>query len=72
MRLNVKVIPRSSKNEIAEMPDGTLKIKITAPPVEGAANERIIELLADKFNVAKSCISILKGQKGKNKVVEIL
>jgi len=72
MRLIIKVVPRSSKNEVIEMPDGSLKIKITAPPVDGAANEKIIELLSDRYDAAKSHIHILKGQKGKNKIVEII
>ena len=71
MRLNVRVLPRSSKNEAAAMPDGTLKVKLTAPPVEGAANAALIKLLSEHFKVAKSAIKIIKGAKGKNKTIEI-
>ncbi len=73
MLLQIRVLPRSSKNEvIGTMPDGTLKVKLTAPPVDGAANQALIELLSDYFDVAKKLISIKRGTKGKNKVIEIL
>lgn len=53
------------------MSDGTLKIKLTTPPVDGKANEEMIKLLAKHFKVSKSSIEILKGKTSKNKVVEI-
>lgn len=72
MKLAVRVIPRSSKNEIVgTMADGSLKVKLTAAPVDGAANEALIELLSEKFDLPKHCITILRGLKSKNKVVEI-
>lgn len=70
--ITVKVIPRSSKNEVVgEMDDGILKVKLTAPPVDGEANKALIKLLADYFGVSKSSVRILKGERGKVKVVEI-
>jgi len=72
MKLKIKVTPRSSKNEVVgQMADGTLKIRLTAPPVDGKANEALIKLLSAHFKIAKSKISIIKGQKSKNKTVEI-
>jgi len=72
MKLKIKVIPRSSQSKIiSEMSDGTLKIKLTTPPVDGKANEEMIKLLAKHFKVSKSSIEILKGKTSKNKVVEI-
>jgi len=72
MKLTIKVIPRSSENKIAEtMSDGTLKVKLTAAPVDGAANKSLINILAKHFGVAKSKIKILKGETSKMKVVEI-
>jgi uncharacterized protein (TIGR00251 family) len=71
MLLHVRVAPRSSKNEIVKMPDGTLKIKLHAPPVEGAANEELIKLLSEEYNTPKSSIKIIKGAKGKNKIVSL-
>ncbi len=71
--ITVRVIPRSSKNEIAEIQaDGTIKIRLTAPPVEGQANKALIEFLADILDVAKSKIEIIAGLSGRDKLVTIL
>ncbi|EKD67381.1 MAG: hypothetical protein ACD_48C00442G0003 [uncultured bacterium] len=70
--LTIKVLPRSSRNEIVgTLPDGTLKIKLTAPPVDGEANKKLIELLSKEFGVAKSKVKIVKGETSRMKVVEI-
>jgi len=53
------------------MPDGTLKVKLTAPPVDGEANKKLIELLSKEFGVAKSKVKIVKGEASRRKVVEI-
>ena len=71
MILKINVLPRSSKNEIVEMPDKSLRIKLTAAPVEGEANEALIKLLSKHLDVAKSRIRIKNGQKGRNKIVEV-
>ena len=71
--LPVKVVPRASKNEIVGVgEDGTLRIRVTAPPVEGAANEAVIELLADVLGIAKSNIDIVAGLAGTTKLVSII
>ncbi|MDP2167710.1 MAG: DUF167 domain-containing protein [Thermodesulfovibrionales bacterium] len=75
--ISVRVEPRSSKRGIAGISSGSpgegrqLKVKLTAPPVGGAANEQLIEVLSEAFGVKKSAIRILKGLSSKNKVVEI-
>ena len=72
MKINIRVLPRSSRNEVVgEMADGTLKVKLTAPPVDGEANKQLIELLGKHFDIAKSHIEISKGQTSKNKIVII-
>lgn len=72
MRIKIRVIPRSSKNEVVEtMSDGIMKVKLTAPPIDGKANESLIEVLSDHFGIAKSLIRIVKGEKGRMKEVEI-
>ncbi len=72
MLISVRVAPRSSKNEImSKLPDGTLKVKLAAPPVDGRANEALIKLLSKEFRVAKSRIRIVRGMRGRNKLVEI-
>ncbi len=70
--LSVKVTPRARKNEIVGvMADGTLKIRVTAPPVGGKANDAVIELLADVLKVPKSKIEIVAGETSTQKLVSI-
>jgi hypothetical protein len=72
MIIRVKIIPRSSKNQITEMPDKSLKIKTTAAPVDGEANEALIKLLSKHLDIVKSKIKIKNGLTSRNKIVEIL
>ena len=65
----VRVLPRSSKNLIAGVSEGMLKIKLTAPPVEGAGNEMLIKFLSEKLNIPKSKISIVRGQSSRSKTI---
>jgi hypothetical protein len=67
----IRVQPRSSRNQILGMQGGALKLKVTAPPVEGAANQACIELLAKEVGVPKSCLEITFGQAGRSKTVLI-
>jgi uncharacterized protein (TIGR00251 family) len=68
IHIRVKVIPGANKNEIAEvMEDGRLRVRLTAPPVEGRANQALIKLLAKKFGLPKSSISIVSGERNRNK-----
>ena len=62
---------RTSKREIVGEPDDALKMRITAPPVEGAANEELIKILSKRFGVAKSRVEIVGGQTSKQKQVRI-
>lgn len=71
MRLAIKVLPRSSRNSVEEIEPGVFKIKMTSAPVDGEANKKLIELLADHFAIAKSKIKLVRGLTSKNKVVEI-
>ena len=70
MRIHVRVIPRSSKNLI-EWEEGGLKVHVTAPPVDGAANAALIALLAQCLAVHKRDIQIVRGTSSRNKIVEI-
>ncbi len=73
MKIKVRVLPRSSKNEVAgEMADGTLKIKITTAPVEGKANEALIDLLSEHFKIKRNKIKIVSGITSKNKTIEVV
>ncbi len=67
--LLVKLQPRASKNEIGEPHGNELKIKVTAPPVEAAANEALIRLLAEKLDCARNRIELAGGYKSRHKAV---
>ena len=71
MRLAVRVIPRSSRNSI-EWEQETLKVRLTAPPVDGAANQALIALLAERLGLPKRSISIVSGLTSRQKIVEIV
>ena len=62
----IRVLPRSSRCELAGLHGDALKIRITAPPVEGRANEECIRFLSSLLNVKKSDVAIAAGQKSKN------
>lgn len=69
--LNVKVQPKASKDEIAGELGDALKVRITAPPVDGKANKHLIAYLAKLFGVAKSNIELLSGDTGRDKRLRI-
>lgn len=71
MKKQVKVKPNSKQQNIEELADGSLKVNLKSPPVDGKANKELIELLAKKFAVSKSQISIKSGLSSRNKLVEI-
>jgi uncharacterized protein (TIGR00251 family) len=67
----VCVVPRASRSEIVGEHYGALKIRLTSPPVDGAANAELIKLLAKQFGVSKSDIAITSGQTSKTKQVAV-
>jgi hypothetical protein len=67
--LSIKVIPRASKNEIGETLGDELKIKITAPPVDSAANRALIEFLAETLKCPKSAVILLRGETSRHKTL---
>lgn len=71
MKISVKVLPKSSKNEIVGWEGEILKVRLTAAPEKGKANESLIALLAKEYGVSKSSITILKGTTSQKKLVEI-
>ncbi|HLI05855.1 MAG TPA: DUF167 domain-containing protein [Ktedonobacteraceae bacterium] len=72
MRIVVRVIPRSSKNALTwEQGSGTLKVRLTAPPVDGAANEALVALLAEKLAIPRRDITIVRGATGRQKTLDI-
>ena len=67
----VRVIPGASKNEVAGIQDGALKVKLTAPPVEGKANRACVEFLAGLLGVRRSALAIISGEKSRKKTVSV-
>ncbi len=71
--ITVKVVPRASKTEIADvMDDGTLRIRVAAPPVEGAANAALIEFLAERLGLPASQIDIVAGMTSERKLISLV
>lgn len=71
-RLRLLIQPKSSKSEIVGPHDGALKVRIAAPPIEGRANEELVEFLSDLLKIPKRDVVIAKGDTGRRKTVEIL
>ena len=71
--LAVRVTPRASRNEIfGVLNDGTVKIHLTAPPVEGQANEALLKFLSEVLGVPVSRLDIVAGKTGRDKLVSVL
>ncbi len=71
IRLEVRIQPRASRDEIAGMHGGALRIRLQAPPVDGAANESLVRFLARELDVPRRQIRIISGTSSRNKVVEV-
>ena len=69
--LKVRVLPKASRNQVDGYEDGTLKLRVTAPPTEGQANDGVIALLAKTLGVSRSNLQIIRGQSSRNKVVSV-
>jgi len=71
VRFSVRVQPRASNNQVAGVHGDALKIRLTAPPVDGAANRELVDFLADIFDVGRQSIRIVGGESSRSKIVEI-
>ncbi|MBI2463015.1 MAG: DUF167 domain-containing protein [Candidatus Spechtbacteria bacterium] len=71
MKYYVEVKPNSKQNSIEEK-DGTLLVRVHAPAREGKANEAVVKLIAKHFHVAPSRVSLIHGERGRKKVVEVV
>jgi uncharacterized protein (TIGR00251 family) len=71
IELSIRVIPRAGKAGPAGMRDQALLVRLTAPPVEGAANRELIDVLAHLFDVPRRSITIVAGERSRNKRVRI-
>ena len=68
----VRVVPRASKNEIVGVHGDALKVRLTAPPVEGRANEALIAFLARRLGVRKSQVEIVAGATSRRKMIRVI
>ena len=68
---NVKVVPRASRTEIVGEQNGALRVRIAAPPVDGAANDELIRALAKYFEVKRNAVTIVSGHTGRTKKISI-
>ena len=71
MRIAVRVSPNAKKPEVIKLQEGEYKVRVNAKPIDGAANIRLIEILAEYFSVPFGAIRILSGATSKDKVIEI-
>ena len=69
--LSVKLQPRASANEIGEALGAELRIKVTAPPVDAAANEALVKLLADHLDCPRNRVELVRGHTSRHKVIKL-
>ena len=71
MKISVKVITGAKESKVEVEPDLSLRVRLKAKPIEGRANQELIEVLAKHFSCSKSKITLIKGFKSRDKVIEI-
>jgi len=71
VRLWVKAVPRASRSEVAGIHGNVVRIRLAAPPVDGAANEQLVRFLADALSVQRSAVHVVSGQASRSKVILI-
>jgi uncharacterized protein (TIGR00251 family) len=71
VRIAVHVQPRASRTEIAGVHGDALKVRLAAPPVDGAANEALVTFLTDRFAVPRRAVTIVSGAQSRSKVVDV-
>lgn len=69
--MTVRVQPRSSRDGVAGLSEGILRVRLTAPPVENRANEALVRFLAEALGVPRGCVEIVAGDRGRNKIVRV-
>lgn len=71
MKITVRVKPNAKKKQIALQDDGSYVVCVTVPPVEGKANDQLVEVLSEYFKKRKREVTIVRGLTGRTKIVEI-
>ncbi len=72
MLIKCRVIANAKEVGIVRQSDGSYKIRLNVKPIEGKANKKLIEVLAEHFKVSKSSVSIVRGETSRNKTIEIV
>lgn len=72
VRFRVRVQPRAARNELAGLHGPALKVRLTAPPVDGAANEACLAFLAERLGVPRGRLTVVSGHASREKVIEAL
>ncbi len=67
--LFLKVVPRAAANEVGQAVGAELKLKVTAPPVDSAANRAVTEFLAERLGCARSALVLVRGEKSRHKAI---
>jgi uncharacterized protein len=70
-RVEVRVQPRARRDEVVGERDGRLVVRVTAPPLDGRANDAVRKLLAKRLGVASSLVAVVRGHAGRDKLVEV-
>ncbi len=71
LEIRLHVQPRARRSEVSGLHNGALKLKVTAPPVDDAANRAIIEFFSDQLGISKSSLRIISGLKSRDKILQI-
>jgi uncharacterized protein (TIGR00251 family) len=71
LTIDVQVVPRASRAAVGPAIGDRLRVAVTSPPVDGAANAAVIEALAEAFGVRRSAVEIVRGERGRRKTVRI-
>lgn len=71
MELRVRVTARASRDELAGMRDGVLHVRVTAPPVDGRANQGVCKLIARAVGVGRTSVSVARGERSRDKLVRV-
>ncbi len=69
--LKVRVQPKSSRNGVTVEPDGRVRVALTAPPVEGAANKALCDYLSKLFDIPRRSVAVVRGEKAREKTVRL-
>lgn len=72
VRLRLRVQPRASRNEVVGLRGDEIRVRIAAPPVDSAANEALVRLLAEHLRVPRSAIQLVSGRSGRAKVADVV